>query len=431
MKYCIALRIVNNTILTPKNHLLKIKVKQMKLGKQKYSIPVRAGLVAALLLAGQATHAQNNIGIGTNSPNSTAKLDVNSTTQGMLVPRMNQTQRDAISGPATGLLIFQNNNTPGFYYYTGSAWQYIDPTGGGSSSAGADVYGNGADGALTISANTDWTSSPPASVGFQYSSITVNAGVTLTVPSGIKLRCSGNVTINGTITVEANLNTPKSTGGERGIARNSAVYNDPTATAMAYRQASTSSLISIPEVGGGSGAGAITGNTNGGGGGGSMAIYAKGTITLAGSGIINANGANAVNLDAANTQGSGGGGGGLVVLLSKGAMSLAGTINARGGNGSDAIWVSGSQRSGGGGGGGGVVLLATTATPTISGSITLTGGTAGATSTSGTGTNNLGANGGASGGNGGNGGTTGAAAATAGGTGFTKIFVTANPENLY
>jgi hypothetical protein len=31
-------------------------------------------------------------------------------------------QRNAIESPATGLLIYQTNRAPGFYYYTGTAW---------------------------------------------------------------------------------------------------------------------------------------------------------------------------------------------------------------------------------------------------------------------------------------------------------------------
>ena len=40
-------------------------------------------------------------------------------------------QRDAIVAPATGLLVFQTDNTPGFYYYDGSAW--VSFAGSGSS----------------------------------------------------------------------------------------------------------------------------------------------------------------------------------------------------------------------------------------------------------------------------------------------------------
>jgi hypothetical protein len=37
-------------------------------------------------------------------------LDVKSTTKGMLVPRMTAAQRDAISNPANGLLIYCTDN---------------------------------------------------------------------------------------------------------------------------------------------------------------------------------------------------------------------------------------------------------------------------------------------------------------------------------
>lgn len=54
-----------------------------------------------------------------------AMLDVESTTKGMLIPRMDKTQRDDISDPETGLMVFQLDNTPGFYYYNGSSWDLV------------------------------------------------------------------------------------------------------------------------------------------------------------------------------------------------------------------------------------------------------------------------------------------------------------------
>lgn len=386
--------------------------------------------VCTFALGGYAANAQNNIGIGTSSPSSSAKLDVSSTTQGFLIPRMTQAQRDAIGTPATGLMIFQTNNTPGFYYYTGSAWQAVSAS-GSSSASGVDVYGTGEAGALTISANTDWTTSPPASLNFQYSSITVNAGVTFTVPSGTKLHCSGNVTISGTINVAPSNNTFKASNGERGIAHSMAVFSDNTFIPQAVRAAAIPGYINIPSFGGGSGAGGVAGNNVGGGGGGSFAIYAKGTLTLASGGMLNANGNNGMSLDAANNSGAGGGGGGLVVLLSKGAMSVAGTINARGGNGSDAITISGSYRAGGGGGGGGLVCLVAAGSPAITGSLNVNGGAAGVNTATGTSTGSFGGNGGASGGDGGVGGVAATTNATAGSVGVTKTIVSTNPENLY
>jgi hypothetical protein len=49
------------------------------------------------------------VGIGTTTPNSNAALDVVSTSQGMLFPRMTTAQRNAIASPATGLTIFNTD----------------------------------------------------------------------------------------------------------------------------------------------------------------------------------------------------------------------------------------------------------------------------------------------------------------------------------
>jgi len=64
-------------------------------------------------------------GIGTTSPAASSLLEVKSTTKGILIPRMTATQKNAITSPATGLLIYQTNSTPGFYYYNGSAWTAV------------------------------------------------------------------------------------------------------------------------------------------------------------------------------------------------------------------------------------------------------------------------------------------------------------------
>ena len=65
------------------------------------------------------------IGVGTTTPNTSAIVDISSTAKGVLMPTMTQAQRDAITTPATGLLVFQSDNTPGFYFYDGTAWVAI------------------------------------------------------------------------------------------------------------------------------------------------------------------------------------------------------------------------------------------------------------------------------------------------------------------
>ena len=61
------------------------------------------------------------IGINTNTPNASAQLDVASTTKGFLPPRMTIVQRDAITAPAVGLVIY-NTTSNCLNFYVGSNW---------------------------------------------------------------------------------------------------------------------------------------------------------------------------------------------------------------------------------------------------------------------------------------------------------------------
>lgn len=72
-----------------------------------------------------------SVGIGTATPNASAQLDINSTTKGVLIPRMTTTQRDGITNPANGLMIY-NSTTKQFNFHSGSRWQNVGaiPKGG-------------------------------------------------------------------------------------------------------------------------------------------------------------------------------------------------------------------------------------------------------------------------------------------------------------
>lgn len=62
-----------------------------------------------------------------------AMLDVSSTSKGMLVPRMTKAEKLAIASPANGLLVYQTNDTTGFWYYNGTKWmQALGGSGSGS-----------------------------------------------------------------------------------------------------------------------------------------------------------------------------------------------------------------------------------------------------------------------------------------------------------
>jgi Protein of unknown function (DUF1566) len=84
--------------------------------------PMKYILVALLLLNTVLLHAQ--VGIGTSTPNSSAQLEISSTSKGLLPPRMTYVQKLAIASPVAGLMIWCSNcGTSGeMQVYNGSAW---------------------------------------------------------------------------------------------------------------------------------------------------------------------------------------------------------------------------------------------------------------------------------------------------------------------
>lgn len=65
-----------------------------------------------------------SVGIGVNSPSASAKLEISSTTQGFLPPRMTYAQRTSIANPAQGLIVYCTNcgNNGELQVYNGSSW---------------------------------------------------------------------------------------------------------------------------------------------------------------------------------------------------------------------------------------------------------------------------------------------------------------------
>lgn len=62
------------------------------------------------------------LGIGVQNVDSSAVIDVSSTSKGILIPRMTTTQRNSISSPSVGLKIF-NTTTGKENIYNGSGWE--------------------------------------------------------------------------------------------------------------------------------------------------------------------------------------------------------------------------------------------------------------------------------------------------------------------
>ena len=60
--------------------------------------------------------AQDNVGIGTNTPDASAILEMLSTNKGMLVPRMNTAGMNLIASPANSLIIYNTDSMCYFFY---------------------------------------------------------------------------------------------------------------------------------------------------------------------------------------------------------------------------------------------------------------------------------------------------------------------------
>ncbi|HSN61080.1 MAG TPA: hypothetical protein VLR49_09100 [Ferruginibacter sp.] len=84
-------------------------------------------LILISFLAGSFFLYGQVVGIGTNTPDSNAILDISSSNKGLLLPRITDTPDIAI--PAAGMIIYnQNSRSPN--YYDGNRWNRVnDPSG--------------------------------------------------------------------------------------------------------------------------------------------------------------------------------------------------------------------------------------------------------------------------------------------------------------
>src|SRR5690554_1705058 len=109
-------------------------------------------LMIFVLLLKANTYSQ--VGIGTTNPDPSSVLDVQSTNKGLLIPRVslnniNTSKLDGTNTAAPGLLIYNTNasviggNGIGLYYWKGSTWSAVTPSGGGGgASDGWSLSGN-------------------------------------------------------------------------------------------------------------------------------------------------------------------------------------------------------------------------------------------------------------------------------------------------
>ncbi len=122
-----------------------------------------------LVVFAYSLQSNGQVGIGTQTPHSSAILDLTSTEKGLLIPRLNAAQRNAIANPANGLLVYDTEEEK-LFFFDGVQWNELgkigpqgpqgiagpkgdqgDPGASGSDGANGTNGTNGADGADGIS----------------------------------------------------------------------------------------------------------------------------------------------------------------------------------------------------------------------------------------------------------------------------------------
>jgi hypothetical protein len=141
------------------------------------------------------------VGIGTVSPNASSILDISSTTNGILVPRLTSAQRIAVGTPAQSLMVYDTDVD--LYYYFSTSNNYWTPINVGSvKNITASAYtlldtDNGR--ILDFSNASDISVTVPDTlpIGFQVSISQTGLGNVVLVPSGamvVNNRYSGTQT---------------------------------------------------------------------------------------------------------------------------------------------------------------------------------------------------------------------------------------------
>jgi hypothetical protein len=156
-------------------------------------------------------------GIGTTSPNASAKFEIASTDKGFLPPRVDLTATNAFSpivgtaANAAGLLVYNtasagatpNNVVPGYYYWNGTAWIQIS---GGlvieSRSVGFSLSAADNNKLFFInSASTVTVTVPSLPIGFSCQLIQVGAGTVTFAPSSTTLNSASGLSTRTTNSV--------------------------------------------------------------------------------------------------------------------------------------------------------------------------------------------------------------------------------------
>ena len=87
---------------------------------------VTGGTIFQSGLTANTFYSSGQVSIGTSNPNAAAIIEIASTSQGVLFPRMTKVQRDAITSTPVGLILFvTDGDNEGLYIYKSTGWVQI------------------------------------------------------------------------------------------------------------------------------------------------------------------------------------------------------------------------------------------------------------------------------------------------------------------
>jgi len=89
--------------------------------KKSYNSSSLIGGIVLFVLLFSASAIQAQVGIGTTNPNASSALDITSTTQGLLLPRMTTAQRNMLRATAANSLMVYDTDLKSFYYFDATA----------------------------------------------------------------------------------------------------------------------------------------------------------------------------------------------------------------------------------------------------------------------------------------------------------------------
>lgn len=307
-------------------------------------------LVICLVVLGKAS-SQSGVTIGANSPNHpSAVLDLQGTSGGLLYPRLTTTERNAISNPAVGLMIF-NTTSKCFEGYFATGWKqtscecisypspaFIIPS---NPSITTPVVFNAS--ATGVAYSWSFSNATPATSAVQSPSVTYSVAGTY----GVKL-----------VVTDAN-------GCKDSLTQNITVSNCPPPGTQTFTYNGTTQSFTVPACvtsiqvdvrgaqGGNGGNGQYCSNTVLGGLGGrvqaTLAVTPGQVITVVAGQQGNAGNSNCSSACSGGT----GGYGGLFNGVNGNNTSTGTTASGGGGGGASYVQISGTAVAIGGGGGGG------------------------------------------------------------------------------